>query len=266
MNGVDTSATAQLEITVGVGSGTAPPAHQPPRHVQEDILAEDLAPSTSALGPAGRWPLAEAVWMEMRLPTGSTPARSVDFWGRELRPITVEVVVAATTERGALVAPLPVMSMSTLEVEPVDVGSEVQALLVGLSQERFGDGGIESTLEQRLSHWMDLDAPRVIATLDGLLRTLDSDELAGDVLRWVAAVDHAQSWDRRRTLLEGCLASPSPRTRYVAAIGLAKMDDPASVPILSEALRRETHDRLRYHLGRVLNQLIQTQRCRDSYG
>ena len=89
-------------------------------------------------------------------------------------------------------------------------------------------------------------------------------EVAVEALIWIGDADHDDSRVYRRSLLERLLVSPSSRVRYGAALGLARMDDPASLSALHAAMKREAHQTLVSYFQLVVDQLEATQHCLSS--
>jgi hypothetical protein len=88
-------------------------------------------------------------------------------------------------------------------------------------------------------------------------------EVAEEALRWLASVDHPGSYKYRWGIVQKSLRSPSARIRDAAGLGLAAMDDPIAIGALEEAIASETSAEIREGFQLVLNQLIQTARCRS---
>jgi hypothetical protein len=100
------------------------------------------------------------------------------------------------------------------------------------ANEVFEDG-IESQLTQILEQLLDAHGTVAVAMLEDLFfSSTVNPEVAVESLKWIGTVDHKESRSYRRRLLERCLQSASARIRYAAALALAAMDDPISLPAL----------------------------------
>lgn len=85
-------------------------------------------------------------------------------------------------------------------------------------------------------------------------------EVAEFVLRILGDIDHAETHDYRRWVLEQVLLRcSSPDLRDSANIGLALMDDPKSIESLQSAIDKESSPFLRELLGKTLGQLENTK-------
>jgi HEAT repeat protein len=122
--------------------------------------------------------------------------------------------------------------------------------------EDFG-GGDESSFLRTLGELLNTSGRAAVEGLDWVLRTKVADpETSGEVLRWLGTVEHPESRDERRKLLEKMLESESSRRRYAATLGLAALDDAAALPALNAALRAdEPNPKIRRTIERVIQQL-----------
>ena len=92
-------------------------------------------------------------------------------------------------------------------------------------------------------------------------------EVFSEGLGWIGYMDDENElgiWKERRLFLEYCLLNSLwARVKDGAGLGLASMDDPASIPALRIAVNRESEPRwgpsLKENLQQVLDQLIETQ-------
>jgi len=83
-------------------------------------------------------------------------------------------------------------------------------------------------------------------------------------LRYLGDTPFPGTRKSRRLALERMLASPAILVRDGAALGLASMDDPASIPAVERALHSESNEELVTKLSLVLHQLEETNRCPTS--
>ena len=84
-------------------------------------------------------------------------------------------------------------------------------------------------------------------------------EVVSEAMRWVGHIEDPATHQARLALLEHNLSHSSARVRDGAALGIASMDDPASIRYVQEAIRRETIGPLRDDMQQVLEQLLETQ-------
>lgn len=80
-------------------------------------------------------------------------------------------------------------------------------------------------------------------------------EVGGEALRWLGRIDHAESYEYRRWLLERSLSLSSTRVRDGAILGLASMDDKHAIPYLKRAIEEEQCSELKADMESVLEQL-----------
>lgn len=171
----------------------------------------------------------------------------------------------ATTAESVVSEAFESPSVTTWRALPAEyLSRRVEAAFRAAVDERFEDG-VDSELSKTLVRLVQTHGSAAVSALESaLVSRLANDEIAGEVLRWVGSVQHEESARYRRTLLEKALGSASSRVRYVAALALATMDDPGSIPAVRRAISQEQHEKIRRHFQRVLDQLEDTARCRDS--
>lgn len=134
-----------------------------------------------------------------------------------------------------------------------------------LAADEVFESGIESEFSRTLDSLLRTRGNAGVEALEALLfSSMANAEVAGEFLKWLGSVDHGESKQHRRKLLERALDSPSARIRYGAALGLAAMDDPASLVALHSVIERESHRRLQQYFQLVIDQLEATQRCLSS--
>ncbi len=85
-----------------------------------------------------------------------------------------------------------------------------------------------------------------------------SDDVAVEALSVLSEIDHDETYEQRRALIEYALLVPSARVRDGAGNGIANMDDTSSIPALEEAARIEKNKTVRNNLENVLAQLYDT--------
>lgn len=127
------------------------------------------------------------------------------------------------------------------------------------------EGGIESEFSRTLDSLLRTHGSAAVEALKTLLFSSRANlEVAVESLKWLGRVDHGESRQHRRELLERLLHSPCARIRYGAAFAIAAMDDPVSLPAIHRAIKRESHRRLRQYFQLVVDQLETTERCLSS--
>jgi hypothetical protein len=80
-------------------------------------------------------------------------------------------------------------------------------------------------------------------------------------------MDHSATYKYRQWLLTTALSKcKSPIIRDGASLGLAFMDDPATIPFLEKAISSEQSPLLRKLMKRTLDQLKDTLKCLSTLG
>ena len=127
-------------------------------------------------------------------------------------------------------------------------------------EERF-QTGMESHFSRTLLSLIDQHGESSFEILQELIFSpMVSIDVAAEACRWIGYIRNTESHTIRRKLLESVLlAANSAFLRDDASLALASMDDPASIPVLQQAVERETNSELRHDLQHVLDQLIETQ-------
>jgi hypothetical protein len=184
--------------------------------------------------------------------------------GCEHSPLIVVNLMAACAEPAALFGDTLSSTDPTAGISRL-VGSKFVEAVASAEQEWFEDG-VESQFFRTLSALVHAYGDVAVATMETFLGSpVSNTEVAVEAAQWLGEVDHPTSYQYRRTLLEKVLLSaPSTRLRHGAAAGLAALDDPSSLPVVREALQRETNRRLRHFLQLVVDQLERTRACRSS--
>jgi len=128
------------------------------------------------------------------------------------------------------------------------------------------EDGIESEFSRAFSTLIHTYGDTAVSAAETLLSSPSTNiEVAIEAAHALGEVDHLPSLRYRRSLLEKLLlTAPSVRLRHGAAAGLASMDDPSSLPAVTEAYDRESNQRLRQYLQLVVDQLERTRACRIS--
>ena len=82
-----------------------------------------------------------------------------------------------------------------------------------------------------------------------------STKVVSEALCKLGQIDHGPTHRNRLRVLEKSLQADSPYIRDGAGLGISFLDDPAAVPQLTEAIKRETNPELKKDLELVLKQL-----------
>jgi hypothetical protein len=132
---------------------------------------------------------------------------------------------------------------------------EIEAIFWSAREEFFEDG-MESDFSKKLCSVVAKYGSDVIEVIT-LLIVYDKvcPEVASESLRWLGRIDHPESYEFRRWLLEKSLTLPSGIVRDGAIIGLASMDDQHAIPYLQQAIKNEPSTELKQDMEQVLEQL-----------
>ena len=137
--------------------------------------------------------------------------------------------------------------------------AELEKMFAHARGEIFEDG-MESDFSRNLVALIEQHQEPAIAALAELIAGDEVNaEVASEALRWVVHIENPATHQARLTLLEHSLSAPSARVRDGAALGLASMDDPASIDSVQEAINHECIEQLRQNLEQVLEQLVETR-------
>ena len=148
--------------------------------------------------------------------------------------------------------------MQSIHKQP-ELDSELKDLFALSRGENFEDD-IESAFSRNLVALIEKHENIAIDLISDLIASGNVDlEVASEALRWVGHIENSATYQARLQLLERSLFSLSARIRDGAILGLASMDDPASIRYVKEAIRRETIGELRQSIQQLLEQLIDTQ-------
>lgn len=130
---------------------------------------------------------------------------------------------------------------------------ELDAAFTAAEGEAFEDG-MESALSKSILASLDRDCEKAMDAMEFLLNDAAvHPEVAAESLRWLGAVDHAPSRERRRRLLERCLSRESYVVRDAAVVGLSYMDERISLPAVRAALTIEPESVLRRDMQRLID-------------
>lgn len=174
------------------------------------------------------------------------------------------VLDATTAEQRIQLPPAAFSSTDPPSQPSYFLSREVSMAFAAAANELFEDG-IESGFSRTLDTLLKTHGNAAVVTLEALVFSPTANpEVVSESLKLLGIVDHDDSRQYRRTLLGRLLHSGSARVRYAAALGLAAMDDPVSLPALLSAIERESHPRLRQYFQLVIDQLEATQQCLSS--
>lgn len=137
---------------------------------------------------------------------------------------------------------------------------QFQNLFVDAREERFEDGMESRFSTNLLALLSQYGTPAFVALGNLIISNNVNIEAAAEACRWIGRIENPKTHSTRRAMLEGVLQGTRyARIRDGAALGLASLDDPISIPVLQKAIEKETVPELRHDLQEVLNQLIETQ-------
>jgi len=145
---------------------------------------------------------------------------------------------------------------STELYEPLhDLYSKIEAIFWIAKGEIFEDG-MESTFSKQLKSFVIRYGSNALEVITCLIVYEKVDpEVAGEALRWLGRIDHAESYEYRRWLLERSLKLSSTRARDGAILGIASMDDKHAIFYLKCAMDKERCFELKADMEAVLEQL-----------
>jgi hypothetical protein len=151
-----------------------------------------------------------------------------------------------------------------LGISPV-VEAKLAELFAQARHSWFEDG-VESEFSRAFSTLIHLYGDTAVSAVETFLSSpVTNVEVTIEAAHSLGEVEHPPSLRYRRSLLERLLLSThSVRLRHGAAAGLASLDDPSSLPVVSEAHARERNQRLRQFLQLVVEQLERTRACLSS--
>ncbi|MDA2926835.1 HEAT repeat domain-containing protein [Acidobacteria bacterium AH-259-G07] len=151
---------------------------------------------------------------------------------------------------------------TTKEKESPENIEERLVHMFSAAEEEIFEDGLANSFSRSLVDFINRNGSTVLdLTTNLVLNERVNPEVASEALRWLGRMDDPWTYFERRWLLERSLFTPSPKTRDGAALGLASLDDPHSIPYIEQAIEREEIDELRADLKQVLDQLKNTDRC-----
>ena len=123
------------------------------------------------------------------------------------------------------------------------------------SRDETFEDGMDSTFSDSLNRIVLYWGKPAIQALGRVVRMNTDGEVVEEALRQIGRMKDIKTHYYRLALLKLELASPDPRIRDAALIGIEAMDDPAAVPNLQIALSREKYEPLRQNIKAVIDQL-----------
>ena len=143
--------------------------------------------------------------------------------------------------------------------QEIDIAAEIRnlfSLATFITLEPGMSNSFSEGLEEVIEKYGELALSEIqILILNGETKS----GIAMEALQYVGNAESNTWHDARRLMLERCLLrSRSAWVRDGAGLGLASLDDPRSIPVLQEAILRETSRALKSDLNLVLNQLQAT--------
>lgn len=145
-----------------------------------------------------------------------------------------------------------------------EIASRVRDLFVRAEDELAETGSAKNFGHRLQSIVREVGVPAVDAVAQIIQRGGTRDSLLFEVLPRLGMLEHPPSYRRRFDLLVEGLNSPSSTVRDGAGLGLAFLDDPAAIPHLEQAIRKERVRDLKDDLQLALDQLVETARSGPS--
>jgi hypothetical protein len=174
------------------------------------------------------------------------------------RILRIIQAVASTQPQKALKSPRKQerLGTSTEPHETLDsLYSKLEAIFWAAKGEYFEDG-IESEFTRQLNYIVKKYGNEAMEAITCLIvYEKVNPEVAGEALRWLGRIEHPESYEYRRWLLERSLSLNSTRVRDGAILGLSSMDDQHAIPYLKQAIEREQCAELKVDMEQVLEQL-----------
>jgi hypothetical protein len=133
------------------------------------------------------------------------------------------------------------------------------------ARNEFFEDGTESNFSRNLNSIIVKHGTTAVDEIARLITNHQTDpEVTSEALRRMATLTHLPTYHTRLQLLAGTLYSLDPRIRYGAALGLASLDDPATIPYVKRAIEREPIQDIQMVMNQVLAQLEGTKDARAS--
>jgi hypothetical protein len=128
--------------------------------------------------------------------------------------------------------------------------------IFGEAKNEYFEDGMESRFSRKLISLIrkyKQDAIEAITCL--IVYEKVNSEVAGEALRWIGRMEHAESYMFRRWLLERSITLSSIYVKEGAILGIASMDDKHAIKYLQKAIEIESCNELKADMQQVLEQL-----------
>jgi len=136
-----------------------------------------------------------------------------------------------------------------------NIDSICESIFWEAKRENFEDG-MKSKFSQNLISFIKKYSRDAIESITCLIvYEKMNPEIAGEALRWIGRIEHPDSYEFRRWLLERSIILPSALVRDGALLGIASMDDKHTIKYLKEAIDKEYCGDLKVDMIQVLEQL-----------
>ena len=151
---------------------------------------------------------------------------------------------------------LQITNTATIENNfPEELDRRVEALYKAAREEFFEEGMASVFSKGLLEIIARYGNFALVAIAPLIINVRVNVELASETLRWLGHMENSASYKSRLWLAERSLLSSSARIRDSAALCLATLDDPHSVPYLKQAAQNETCVELRENMKDILARL-----------
>lgn len=149
---------------------------------------------------------------------------------------------------------------TSLRARSQAIDQHFQRLFEAAREETFEDG-VESQLSKGIGLLIRRHGESAIESLTYfIIGEKTNTEIAAEILRWLGRIKHPSTRASRLWLLKRSLFCSSATVRDGALLGLASLDDPATIPHLKQAIEREKIVELREDMQQVLTQLEENLR------
>ncbi len=143
-----------------------------------------------------------------------------------------------------------------------DIYSEIDSIFDEAEPEEFEDGMQNLFVDRLLDKIREYENYAMVEICHIIFNEKSNPECSAEALRWLGNMDHNATYKYRQWLLTTALSRcKSPIVRDGANLGLAFMDDPATIPCLEKAISSEESPLLRKLMKRTLEQLEKTRTC-----
>ena len=132
---------------------------------------------------------------------------------------------------------------------------QIESIFWEAKGECFEDG-MESKFSRKLISFIrryKKDAIEAITCL--IVYEKVNPEVAGEALRWIGRMEHPESYEFRRWLLERSITLSSISVKEGAILGIASMDDKHAITYLQKTIETESCNELKADMKQVLEQL-----------